>query len=143
MAKHPNTSEQLGRTLDALYWIRDLERQLTENAEKLAADDSMSLTVDQRLANHAKNRLLIIENLGEHHYPEMSAGEQLTKAIAAIVHDCDPAKVGRVLSDTLTHPTDPIEWIQKMSPTMPGPGYTESKIPNPFDQRQKVSDLER
>lgn len=143
MAKHPNTSEQLGRTLDALYWIRDLERQLTQDAERLAAADTLNLTVDERLDNYSKNRLLIIDNMGDHHYPTMSSAEQLSKAAVSIVRGCDPAKTGSVLSDTLRHPTDLIEWIQKMATTMPGYWDLMHKSPNPFEQRQKVSDLER
>lgn len=117
------TRDALGRTLDALYWIRTLEHDLTQTAEQLVAQDPLPLTVDQRLDNMKKNRALIIEGL-EGEYPPMSDGEKFAKAAERAAYGTE------------------VDWIDALG--------TESYLagepllpPSPFEVRQRGSDLER
>ena len=141
MPQNAHANAELGRTLDALYWIRKLERDLTETAEDLVAQDPLPITVDQRLANMAKNRALIIDGL-EGEYPPMSDGEKFAKAAEWAADGRPPVQVARALNAIVGKPATYPEWINALGmesylagePLLP---------PSPFEARQKGSDLER
>ncbi len=136
-------NEDLARTLDALYWIRHLERDLTQTAEHLVAHDPLPLTVDQRLANMKKNREVVMEGLASN-FPLMSDGEKFAKAAESAAHGRPPVQVVQALAKVVRRPATEVDWIDALGtqaylsgePLLP---------PSPFEARQRAqpADLER
>lgn len=115
--------EALSRRLDMIYWLRNAERALTQEADKLIAKESATLTplsIEERLANMTSNRLAIIDHLADGHYLPMSPGQQFAEAARYVGRGLDPAKTAEGLTDTLRHPTDLPAWIQRLSQAQDG-----------------------
>ena len=108
-------NQDIGRLVDTLYWIRQLDRELTRELQDLIRDAQPTLSVDQRLVNYGRNRQAIIQNLAARHYPRLSVGEQFVRATAGAARGMDPAHMARTLTDTLSHPTNLIQWVQAVT----------------------------
>ncbi|AUW92607.1 hypothetical protein BXT84_00455 [Sulfobacillus thermotolerans] len=125
-------SDDLGRALDALYWLRRVERDVTELAERLARQDALPLSVDQRLENMRTNRQRIMTAMDGNYLP-MTAGQQFAEAVRYVAQGLDPLGVAVALQEVVGRSATLPDWIHALGSR----AYAgEGKQPNPFEQGQ-------